>query len=155
MEEDISRNVGAVLTKGGSPGLTDTDSDSDLVYQIYYIGSMTSRMIFSAKLAFISSINVSETKATVQDVPQANIFQSKERHSTVSLEELSERWQTGLEQAREKIYKTTQRLTCSYVIPLTRQYKANIVFHTKRITELWSTDTMDGWVKSLDGNGYS
>ena len=35
-------------------------------------------------------------KTTVQDVTQAKTFQSKERHSTVSPEELSERWQIGL-----------------------------------------------------------
>ena len=48
---------------------------------------------------------------TVQDVPQANTYQSKGRHSTMSLEELSEQWQIGLKQARETIAKTTQRLT--------------------------------------------
>ena len=60
---------------------------------------MTSRMIGSVKVASIPLRNVSETKATVQDVPQAKTFQSKVRHSTVPPEELSERWQIGLEQA--------------------------------------------------------
>ena len=92
MEEKISRNIGAVMTEGGSPDLTDTDSDSDSVHQIYDIGDMTSQIIGSVKVALIPSRNVSETKATVQYVIQANIFQSKGRHSTVSPEELSERW---------------------------------------------------------------
>ena len=84
MEEEISRNIGAVITEGGSPNLIDTYSDSDSVYQIYDIGSITSRMIGSIKVALIPSMNLSETKATVQDVPQAKTFQSKECHSTVS-----------------------------------------------------------------------
>ena len=57
-------------------------------------------MIVSVKVSLIPSSNVSETKATVQDATQAKKFQSKGRHSTVSSEELSERWQIGLEQAR-------------------------------------------------------
>ena len=72
---------------------------------------MTSRIIGSVKLALITSKNVSETIVTLQDVPQANIFQLKGLHSIVPPEELSERWQIGLEQAGEKITKTTQRLT--------------------------------------------
>ena len=42
VEEEISRNIGAVMTEVGTPDLTDTDSDSDSVYQIYDIGAMTS-----------------------------------------------------------------------------------------------------------------
>ena len=60
-------------------------------------------IIGSVKVILIPSSNVSETKATVQDVPQAKVFQLKGFHSTVSPEELSERWQIGLKQAREKI----------------------------------------------------
>ena len=100
MDEEISRNIGAVMTEGGYPDLTDTYSDSDSVDQIYDIGAMKSRMIGSVKVASIPSRNVSETKATLQDVPQAKKSQSKGRHATVSPEELSERWQIGLEQAR-------------------------------------------------------
>ena len=38
---------------------------------------------------------------------------------------------------------------------LSRQYKADRVFQAKRLTCMWSTYTMDGRVKSLDGNQYS
>ena len=57
-------------------------------------------MIGSVKVSLIPSRNVSETKATVQDVPHFRTFHSKGHHSTVSPEELSEQWQKGLEQAR-------------------------------------------------------
>ena len=82
VEEEISRNIDTVMTEGGSPDLTDTDSDSDSVYQIYEIGVMTSKIIGSVKVALIPPINVCKTKATVQDVPQAKIFQSKGHYST-------------------------------------------------------------------------
>ena len=32
VEEEISRNIGAVMSELGSPDLTDTDNDSDSVY---------------------------------------------------------------------------------------------------------------------------
>ena len=63
MEEDISRNIGSVMTEGGSPDLTNTDNDSDSVEQTYDIGAMKIRMIDSVKVSSIPSRNVSETKA--------------------------------------------------------------------------------------------
>ena len=92
---------------------------------------MTSRMIGSVKVALITSRNLSESKAMVQDVPQAKMFQSKGNHSTVSPEELSGKLQIGLKQARETITKTTQILTCSDVTPLVRRYRAEIVSITR------------------------
>ena len=87
------------MAEGGSPDLTNTDSDSDSVDQIYDIVAMTSQIIGGVKVASIPSSNVSETKLMVQDVPQVKKFQSKGRYSVVSPEELSKRWQIGREQA--------------------------------------------------------
>ena len=87
------------------------------MYQIYDIGAMTSRIIGSVKLALITSKNVSETIVTLQDVPQANIFQLKGLHSIVPPEELSERWHIGIEQARDILSKATRRLNRSEVMP--------------------------------------
>ena len=66
VEEDISRNIGAVMTEEGSPELTNTDSDSNSVEQIYDIVAMTSRIIVSVKVSLIPSSNVSKTKGMVQ-----------------------------------------------------------------------------------------
>ena len=90
MEEVIARNIGVIIMEGGSPDLTNTDSDSNPVDQSYDIGSMTSRIIGSVKVASIPSRDLSETKAAVQNVPQAKTIQSKGRHSTVPPEKLSE-----------------------------------------------------------------
>ena len=32
-------------------------------------------------------------------------------------------------------------------MPIARLYKADRIFHTKRLTGMWVTDTMDRWVK--------
>ena len=74
------------MTEGGSPDFTNKVSDIDSVYQIYDIWATTSQMIGSVKVSLIPSSNVSETKSTLQDVPQSKTFQSKGRHSTVSPE---------------------------------------------------------------------
>ena len=89
MEEEISRNIGAVMTEGGSPDLTNIDSDSDSVDQIYDISAMRSQMISSVKFTSVSSRNASESNGTVQDVPKAETFQSKGHCLTVFPEELS------------------------------------------------------------------
>ena len=78
------------MTEGWSSELTNTDSDSNSVDQIYDIGAMKSLTIGSVKVDSIPSRNLSESKATVQDVSQAKKFQLKGRKSTVSPEELSE-----------------------------------------------------------------
>ena len=72
MEEEISSNIGAGMMEVGYLELIDTDSDNDSVDQIYDIGTMKSQIIGSVKVASIPSRNVSDTKATVQDVPHAN-----------------------------------------------------------------------------------
>ena len=82
-EEEISMNIGAGMTEGGSPDLTNINSDSDSVYQTFDISATTSRMIGSVKVALMPSMNVYEKKATMKILPQAKTFQSKGRHSTV------------------------------------------------------------------------
>ena len=88
------------MGEGKSPNFANTESDSDSVDQIYDIDAMTSRMIGSITVTSIPSRNVSESKMKVQDVPQAKTFHLKGRHSTVSPEEMSERWQIGIKQSR-------------------------------------------------------
>ena len=53
VEEEISKKIGAFMTKGGSPELPDIDSDSDSVDQIYEIGTMISQKVGSIKVASI------------------------------------------------------------------------------------------------------
>ena len=50
VEDNTARDIGAVMREQGPPDLTDTESDSDSVDQIYDIGTMTSRTIGSVKV---------------------------------------------------------------------------------------------------------
>ena len=89
------------------------------------------------------------------DLPIPSVFQSSERHTDVSPEDISERWFISLKQASNTLKNTTQRLLRSALLPLSRCYRTDGMFHMKRLTEDWSTDTLDGRTKSLDGNRYA
>ena len=58
-------------------------------------------------------------------------------------------------QAILTLKNTTQRFLRSALLPLGRRYRADRMFERKTLTGKWSTDTMDGRVKSLMGNRYA
>ena len=86
------------------------------------------------------------------DAPVLHTFQSSERHTDVTPQQLSERWGISLSAASKTLQKTTQKFQRSAILPLSRRYRADRVFSRKTLSGEWSTDTMDGRCKSLDGN---
>ena len=104
-----------------------------------------------------SHVQVAEVTvpSTLQDVPLARTFQPKERHSTVTPSDLSERWYIGLGQATQTLKATTQRLMCSTILLLAQQYHADRMFVKPRIHGTIYTGTMNGGYKSLDGNKHA
>jgi hypothetical protein len=58
--------------------------------------------------------------ATIMDVPSQRTFISKSRHSSVTVEEISERWSIGLAQSRQTLRVTTQKGIRSVILPLSR-----------------------------------
>jgi hypothetical protein len=148
VEEEITRTIGSVNVEGNC---CDDNSDEESDSVVFDIGGMSQRMIASVK---VQTVPRQVSQVEVQDVPQVKTFQSKGRHSTITPEELSERWQIGMAQAKETLKRTTQRLVRSAVMPLARRYRADRMFEKKRLRGMWSSDTMDGRVKSLDGNRY-
>ena len=153
VEEEVSRKIGAVNTEAACSNFDDYEDDSVDQVLLFSIGSLSQRLIASIKVRTVPR-QAAQVGVEVQDVPQAKSFQSKGRHSSVSPEDLCERWQIGLEQAKETLKRTTQRLARSAVMPLARRYKADRKFQTKRLAGMWASDTMDGRVKSMDGNRY-
>ena len=104
-----------------------------------------------------SHVQVAEVTAPpiLQDVPSAQTFQSKERHSTITPSDLSERWYVGLGQAFQTLKVTTQQLMHSTILPLARRYQADRMFIRLHIHGNIYTDTMNGHYKSLDGNKHA
>ena len=89
------------------------------------------------------------------DLSMPNVFQSSNRHTDVSPEDVSERWFISIQQAKDTIKRTTQKFLRSALLPLSRRYRADRMFHTKTLRGQWATDTIDGRTKSLDGNRYA
>ncbi|KAI2511702.1 Reverse transcriptase (RNA-dependent DNA polymerase) [Fragilaria crotonensis] len=100
----------------------------------------------------IAEVRVPEV---LTDVPGRRTFVSQERHSSVTPEELSERWCIGLTQARNTVQVTTQNAVRSAILPLSRRYRADRVFERPLLRGHYYCDTMDGRHKSLDGNKYA
>ena len=88
-------------------------------------------------------------------VPVLNTFSSSGRHSDVTPASLSEWWGISLQLATKTLKKTNQRFLRSAVLPLSRRYRTDKVFSRKTLSGDWSTDTMDGRCKSLEGNKYA
>ena len=108
--------------------------------------------------SFMSShVQVAEVtmSSTLQDVPSARTFQSKECHSTVTPSDLSKRWYIGLGQATQMLKVTTQQLMRSAILPLAWWYRVDKMFIRPRIRSTIYMDTMNGRYKSLDGNKHA
>eukprot|EP00957_Ditylum_brightwellii_P047756 3627903-Ditylum_brightwellii.AAC.1 len=54
------------------------------------------------------------------DIPRT--FQSTDRNTDVSPEDLSEQWHISVNQAMETLRKTTQKFLRSAILPLARRY---------------------------------
>ena len=89
------------------------------------------------------------------DVPARNAFESTDRHTDVTPQDLSERWGISISTAAKTLKKTTQKFLRSAVLPLSRRYRTDRVFSRKTLRGDWSTDTMDARSKSLEGNRYA
>ena len=129
-EVDMQRSIGGVGVSGAGG-----DRQEEEETEILDFGNILTRLI--------SSIQVSQVavQVGVQDVPAARTFESKERHTTVSPEALSERWSIGLGQAKETLKRTSQRIVRSATMPLARRYKADRIFERPRLCGEWFTDT--------------
>ena len=89
------------------------------------------------------------------DIKAPPSFVSNERHSDVTPQDISDRWFISLPTAIKTLGKSTQKFLRSVILPLTRRYRADRMFYRKLLSGTWSTNTMDGRVKSLEGNRYA
>ena len=77
--------------------------------------------------------NLRSVSAIQSDLPGHKTFISKQRHSAVTPELLSERWSIGLTQAKQTIKVTTQRGVRSAILPLSRRYRTDRMYNQKRL----------------------
>ena len=130
--------------------VSTSHNDDDTIFDIDRIHRHICSMVSFSPIG-----TTPETKSSSTDTPLTSTFQSSDRHSDVSPESLSERWGISINTASKTLKKTTQRFLRSAILPLARRYRADRVFSRKTLTGDWSTDTMDGRFKSLEGNRYA
>jgi hypothetical protein len=78
---------------------------------------------------------------------------TSERHSSVTFENLSRKWNIGLETAKRTLQVTTQRGIRTAVHPLHRRYRVDhLHLNRRRLNGDWFTDTLFSKVISIQGN---
>ena len=87
-----------------------------------------------------------------RDLPNPRGFQSRDRHTDVSMEELSNTWGIGLSVAKDTLSVTSQRATRSATMPLSRRFKAARQYTIPVLDCRFYSDTVMGRHKSLNGN---
>ena len=87
------------------------------------------------------------------DVAERKTFISKERHPAVTSENLSERWNIGLNQAKQTLRVTTQRGVRSAILPASRRYRTDRMYQQRKLrNQKFYTDTLMGRCESLSMN---
>ena len=154
LEEEIG---GVRFISGFSSSFANNETETDDFGTSIFNLSRITRKISSMKLMPESEMLTCEKDFTISppDVPVLPTFQSSNRHSDVSAENISERRGISLPQAAKTLKATTQKFLRSATLPLSRRYRADRMFHRKTLKGEWSTDTMDGRCTSLDGNNFA
>ena len=81
-------------------------------------------------------------------------FISKDRHSSMTPEDLSERWCISVAQATLTLKATTRKLVRSALMPLARRYRVDRMFEVNRIRGKMATDIMDARCNSIHDERY-
>ena len=88
-----------------------------------------------------SLIEMAEAIGTQRILSAANTFVSQKRHTQISPDQLSERWNIGLNQAKKTLQVTTQKVIRSAILPLSRQYRTDRMFNQRKLRGQSSTRT--------------
>ena len=160
VEEEIEfrrSTIGAVSGTERKVSMDESNDHESHQRVLFDLDGFNNRLIGSVRVREApTSREVSQVgQVTLEDVPAARTFMSKERHTSVTAQDLSERWHIGVGQAMETLKRTTQRLVRSATMPLGRRYRVDRFYERKRLPGDWSTDTLDGRVVSRDGNKFA
>ena len=107
---------------------------------------------------FCSGLERSVRIATLETKNQVGIngVLSSDRHSAITAEELSRKWNIGLKTAEATMKCTTQRGIRTATRPLSRRLRVDhLNLHRKRLSGVWYCDTLLARVKSLLGNSVA
>jgi hypothetical protein len=89
----------------------------------YYVLEFSQRLIANCRV---------QSAAVVRDLPITPTFQTEERRSDVTPEQLADHWMIGLETSRQILKRTTQCFLRSALLPLSHRYKAGRMYRVPR-----------------------
>ena len=122
------------FVSGFSSSFTNDETDifETIETNIFDLNQVT-REISSMKIMPESEMSTCEKDFTTSppDIPVLPTFQSSNRYSDVSAQDISERWGISLPQAEKTLKATTQFFLRSATLPLSRRYRADRMFHRK------------------------
>ena len=90
----------------------------------------------------------------MQDVSMPQKFLSKNRYSSTTSEDLSERWGLSISQAALTLKEMTQQLTRYAIMSLTRRYRAYQMFNVTRIYGTMSNNTVNVKCQYINDEKY-
>ena len=102
-----------------------------------------------------TNVNEPLYSPNAKDLPARRTFVSNERHKRAAVSTLCENWGIGPRKASATLLATTQRGTRSAILPLSRRYKADRYYDTKRLNSKFACDTMWADIKSLNQHKYA
>ena len=100
------------------------------------------------------SVRDNQLDSGKSDVPASNTLSSYEGHSSVTPQDLSERWGISLSIASIPLHNTTQKFLCRAILPLAIRYRTEQLFARNSLLVEWLMDTMDGRGFSLEEKKY-
>lgn len=141
--EDImgsDRNISVVQYVQDIPIRGDDSDESDEREHILFDLNKMRRIICGMKTIAETTndtpLVLPEVNIGTSDVPDVHTFVSSSRHTDVTPIALSERWGISLTTAAQTIKKTTQKFMRSAILPLSRRYEADRMFHKKLTLQL-------------------
>ena len=128
----------------------DPSSDEAILHDIAPSFIDLKEQLISTLPRNVAQVNRFDT--SLEDLPVRQTFTSTDRHGIVSAEVLADRFGIGLNRARDTLKATHQRGVRSALLPISRRYRADRQFDTKRLKGKFATDTVYAKRRSLVGN---
>jgi hypothetical protein len=127
----------------------ETDAELGKISRVYYEKEFRDGLVSAVQVAttYREHVNEIEYKRRVHGVI------TNDRHSKVTPEELSRKWNIGLQTAKDTLKVTTQKGIRTAIHPMSRRVRVDhLHLHRQRLRGTWYTDTLLSKVKSKLGN---
>jgi hypothetical protein len=117
-------------------------------------GALTERIIANVNVVSANHQESNDETPKEGDPPRKILsINSETRHTTITVEEVCQKFRCGIETAKKTLQKTTQRGIRRSLNPLHRRYRTyHPDLHRNRLDVSFSSDTLFAKVKSLQGN---